>query len=425
MATTAEMDAILQESRQDVDRVGAADLVLGIPTYNHREGIQRVVEPVVAALAGQATLRTAIVHADGGSKDGTAEYVRQLVAERVPLVQVRYPVYPVHRLSAPLSGVPGRDEALRTILLLGKQLGARVTAVLDADVQNITPEWIERLTSPVLNDDIDLVVPCYLRRQFDGMIHVAIVNPFARALYGKRLRQSAGADLAFSHRLSDFYSTAENGNRAALDPWSVVPPICAGFRIGQTFLGPRTAPLPEASADLGGTLSEVLEGVFEQMDRTAAFWQKVRYTEKVPWFGPPLEFITEPAQANIKRMVDSFRLGCQDLQEIWGAFLPPATLLALRRMRQRPDEEFHFPDDIWARTVYEFALGFHLRTIARDHLLQSLAPLYLGWVASLLAEVGNAGPDVVEERLERLALQFETQKRYLISRWRWPDRFNP
>jgi hypothetical protein len=31
----------------------------------------------------------------------------------------------------------------------------------------------------------------------------------------------------------------------------------------------------------------------------------------------------------------------------------------------------------------------------------------------------------VEERIERLALAYEAQKPYLISRWRWPDRFTP
>jgi hypothetical protein len=34
----------------------------------------------------------------------------------------------------------------------------------------------------------------------------------------------------------------------------------------------------------------------------------------------------------------------------------------------------------------------------------------------------DAGAD---ERLERLCEAFEAEKPYLISRWRWPDRFTP
>jgi glucosylglycerate synthase len=31
----------------------------------------------------------------------------------------------------------------------------------------------------------------------------------------------------------------------------------------------------------------------------------------------------------------------------------------------------------------------------------------------------------VQKRLERLCVAYENGKPYLLSRWRWPDRFNP
>ncbi len=37
----------------------------------------------------------------------------------------------------------------------------------------------------------------------------------------------------------------------------------------------------------------------------------------------------------------------------------------------------------------------------------------------------TAGPAEVEARIERLARAYEANKSYLVSRWRWPDRFNP
>ena len=124
-------------------------------------------------------------------------------------------------------------------------------------------------------------------------------------------------------------------------------------------------------------------------------------------------------------MLDSYRQGCHDLLEIWKLVLPPATLLELRRMERHTEADFRFPDELWARVVYDFALGYHLRVMGRDHLLQAITPLYLGWAASFAGEMQEAAGAEVEERLERLSMQFEAQKRYLISRWRWPDRFNP
>jgi hypothetical protein len=56
--------------------------------------------------------------------------------------------------------------------------------------------------------------------------------------------------------------------------------------------------------------------------------------------------------------------------------------------------------------------------VRRCHLLQSLTPIYLAWVASFILQVQEAGPTEVEERLERLCLTYETEKTYLISRWK-------
>jgi hypothetical protein len=124
-------------------------------------------------------------------------------------------------------------------------------------------------------------------------------------------------------------------------------------------------------------------------------------------------------------MIESFQLGTQNLQDVWGVVLPPTTLLELRKLSRLPREQFRMPDDLWVRIVYDFALGHRLRNISRDHLLRSITPLYLGWIASYALEMERAGPDEVETRIEVLSRAYEANKSYLVSRWRWPDRFNP
>ena len=429
MQNVGERDAVLEDARQDVSRIGAADVVVGIPTYNNRKTIERTAEAALAAIGnGFSGQKVALINADGSSRDGTTEHLREVVGDRVAMLQVRYPVYPVDKFSAPLAGVPGRKEAAVTVFRLARQLGARVCALLDAEVESITGDWIDRLTRPVLSGEADLVVPVYLRRKFDGLINSGILSPFARALSGKRLRQPSGADLGFSAELMDFFveragSTAQTPS--VVDPWSTMPPITHGFGVGQAFLGARVVRTHEVPPDLSSTLRLVLTNLFEQMEHTASFWQKVRGSETVPWFGSPHAVDAEPVEINRKPMIESFRQGCQDLIEIWRLIMSPATLLELRRLERQPESGFRFRDDTWARVVYDFALAFHLRVIRRDHLLQAITPLYLGWAASFTIEAESASGAEVEERLERLAMEFETQKRYLISRWRWPDKFNP
>jgi hypothetical protein len=83
------------------------------------------------------------------------------------------------------------------------------------------------------------------------------------------------------------------------------------------------------------------------------------------------------------------------------------------------------PDELWVRIVYDFALAHRLRILSRSHLMGALAPLYLAWVASYAGEVATISNLAAEGRLERLAQAYEAGKPYLLSRWRWPDRFNP
>ena len=123
-------------------------------------------------------------------------------------------------------------------------------------------------------------------------------------------------------------------------------------------------------------------------------------------------------------MLDSFRLAYSNLHEIWSLVLPPNSLLGLKKLSLMPPASFRMADSLWARIVYDFILAYRLRTLNRGHLLGALTPLYLAWVAShlLLTSSGDIAP---EKHIEALATAFETDKPYLVSRWRWPDRFNP
>ena len=121
-------------------------------------------------------------------------------------------------------------------------------------------------------------------------------------------------------------------------------------------------------------------------------------------------------------LLDSFRLGYRELREIWTWVLPPRTIVELRKLTELPPDRFWFDDRLWASIVYDFALGYSFRVMPHDHLLRSLAPLYTGWLASFVLHMKNAAPADVEARVEQLCLAFESEKRNLISRWRWPER---
>ena len=133
----------------------------------------------------------------------------------------------------------------------------------------------------------------------------------------------------------------------------------------------------------------------------------------------------DPPEVDAGALAESFRLGYRELQNVWAEVLPPLAILQWRRVAALPAETFRVDDALWARTVYDFAMGHRLRVMARDALLRSLTPLYLGWLASFVLELRHLPAAEADARIERLCIVFEAEKPYLISQWRWPERFKP
>jgi hypothetical protein len=116
-------------------------------------------------------------------------------------------------------------------------------------------------------------------------------------------------------------------------------------------------------------------------------------------------------------MIRSFRLGVKDLMEIWQKALSPETAHWLESIGRVSEEAFSFPQDLWVRIIYDFAMTYHHGLVHRDHLLKSMIPLYLGRVASFVRENDESSAREVEEKIEHLCEVFEEMKPYLIERW--------
>ena len=290
--------------------------------------------------------------------------------------------------------------------------------------RSFAPEALRRIVQPVVEQNFDLITPVYVRGRFEALLQSGVVTPAVRALYGKRIRFPIGIDFGISSRLVDRQLQASAEGRGGIPLWLASDAVTAGFQVGQSQLG-ISIPAPKDPPEVSAAVAQVLGTLFLDIDRNASYWQKIRGSQSVPTFGTGGIAADEPGAVDVSRIIETFQLGYRNLRDVWGAVLPPATLLELKRLTSLAASSFRLPDDLWARIVYDFALAHRLRIMNRDHLLRAMTPVYLAWVASYTIEVGTAAPTAIEYRLERLGAAFESQKPYLVSRWRWPDRFNP
>jgi hypothetical protein len=416
----------LSSSAQEGDVASSpADVVVAVTSRDDVRTIETVARGLqegVSRYAPSSSVR--YVLADAGSTDGTREVARDILGPR-GLVELPPPAGG-ELLEMPYHGQPQRAATLRAILQLAQQLEAKVCAVIDANRQAAGPEIIGRLIGPVLSDRFDYVSPYYVRHVNEGAITRAIIYPVFRALYGVRLRQPTAGEFACSGRLlahyleQDFWEVEHAS--VGIDLWFAVAAVAGEFRVCEAALGLRGATPREGLPNLSTTLAQLVNALFTELEYRFDFWQRVRGSTEVPVVGVLPAIASEGPPLDLEALMRSFRLGYRELREIWTYVLPPRTIVELRRLADAPADRFAFDDRLWATIVYDFAFGYGMRIMPRDHLLRSLTPLYSAWLASFARQMHGATVGDVEERLERLCMAFEAEKRYLISRWRWPER---
>jgi glucosylglycerate synthase len=414
-----EADAIPQQAPQPMEAAHNADLVVGILAELTGDAISQMCDSL-GNLPGP--LQIAILQNE--RKEPPVSATNPPGTDRA---SVFFAPSPLTKSDKPASLASSISASYQSIFAAAEKFEARGCCIIASRLESSTPQWAWQLAQPLFENEADLVLPHYARHKFDGLLNASIIAPLMRALYGKRVNNPMGPDLALSRRLFQKILAGSSGNNSAnrLHPLASLTPaaLCSNLQVMEVHFGSRIYP-PTDWKNMSSILADVLTPVFLDMERNAPCWQRTRVSAHVPAAGAPAPANSDTGSVDAAQMVESFQLGIRELQEIWCLVLPPSTLFELRKLSRLSPEQFRMPDELWVKVVYDFALAHRLRTISRDHLLRSLTPLYLGWAASYAHDL-NSGAVSPERRLERLAAAYESGKSYLVSRWRWPDRFNP
>jgi hypothetical protein len=411
-----ETFALADEIREAVEHIGTADLVVGLATAGPSTTAGAVAAAVRAGLdahfGGQAAV---VVHVDEASSEETAAAVASAVG---PARFLRVPAPAGH----PTDGVLDWTRAVRTVLTAGRLLEARAVVMLNTELSSTTRDWLRGLATPVLKDDVGLVLPLYHRYRYDGTLTQALVVPLVRGLFGRQLAHPIAEEFACSGAAAAAFLEqpvweTELG-RTGLEFWLPAAAIRLGLTLGQAPLGPRAVVATQPPAPLGRTVGRVAGALFAIAELTEDWWLDIRGSEAVLTFGALPEPLPDGPAVDPERMQVGFVQGVRDLFPVWERILAPENLGEVLELSDRPLERFRFPDRLWTRVVYDFLLAYRARVVYRSHAVQSLAPLYLGRAASVILETSARPPAALLQSVARLAGMFEEDKPYLVDRWR-------
>jgi hypothetical protein len=448
--------ALTPAIRDEVARLGRADIMVGIPSFKNAATIGYVVRAAQAGLVQYfPDLHPVVINSDAASPDGTGrvvveteppEYIEQILLVRptnkLERVSLTYPE---------IDGVGGKGAALRTIFEIAAALEVQALVVVDSDLRSIVPEWIELLAGPILKGGYDFVAPLYSRYKYDGTITNTVTYPLTRALYGHRIRQPIGGDFGVSGDLVRHYLSLDDWtsdiSKFGIDIWMTTSALAGGFAVCQTRLGAKIHDPKDPGSDLGPMFRQVVGTILRLAVRHSKQWMTVRGSHDVPAYGFERIIEPPPLEVNTLRLLSEFHAGSLTLADTWRRMLAPATIEPVLELAaeagtlgdaarsrlgvggdaastsattlQMADavSTFNFSDDLWAKVVYDLVVAARDPQPSLETLVAALVPIYFGRVGSFIIENRNMTTDQAEERVERQAREFELLKPYLVQRW--------
>ncbi|MBI5440815.1 MAG: glycosyl transferase family 2 [Deltaproteobacteria bacterium] len=400
-----------------LEQIREADLLVGIPSCNHEQTIAHVIQRISGGLFEHyPAYRSVILVSDAGSTDDTQD-----VAMLCPTLRWQ------EKLANACRGTPGQASAFWAILEAAERLGVKACAVAVPDLWSNDSAWVKRLLDPVLEKGQDLVASVY---PHGGCTHTEandVAYPLTRALYGKRLRQPTGGDLAFAARLVRQYLACgfSKTDAAGLAPdlWMTTQALISGASVCQAHVGGKRLRRKADAAFLADEFARVCGALFLLMEEHAAHWEAVRGSEPVLTFGEAEPEETEAPCIDLPWLAREFQEGLRRFRPLWRASFSEDLWQAVERLDEVPPSTFHLPSSIWARLLYELA-SVHRRAPTHGlRMLSAMAPLCLARVASVCSQAAGLDATGLEALVEENARAFEEHKDRLREQWSGDDFF--
>lgn len=403
--------ALRQPTRRQLERLGSADILVGIPCFNNDTTLAHVVKTIEDGLAlHYPNARCVVFVADGGSVDDSREAGAELDAS--PWIERIITIY---------RGIPGKGSAVRAIFEAANLLQVKACLLFDSDLRSITPDWVKCMTDAILNDGVDYVTPYYVRYKYDGTITNNIVYNLTRALYGYRVRQPIGGDFAFSLPLIQKYLPKEDWEtdvaRFGIDIWLTTTAMASKAKIAQANLGVKIHDVKDPAEALGPMFRQVVTTLLVLMEQNEKVWKKVKGSKAVPIVGPPLNIQPQPFEINVKKLIDDFRTGYGNWKEIWQKIIAGDSWTVIEKLYHTKGKDFLIDTEVWAKILYDLAAAFHHWKGNRALLVSLMTPLYFARVASFVNRTIDMSNEEAETLVEEQAEVFENMKGYLIERW--------
>jgi len=137
---------------------------------------------------------------------------------------------------------PGKGIAMKDGVKEAIKNGADCIAFLDADIVNLTPEWVDLLIDPVVERACDMSRGYYRRAEYDGAVTKLVAKPLIGVFFPEiaYLNQPLSGEICASSELfKDLLKSRDWPAGWGIDVWLLIEAAMKDYHIVEVYLGTK------------------------------------------------------------------------------------------------------------------------------------------------------------------------------------------
>ena len=216
-------------------------IVVIFPTKNEEDTIEHVIKT-----ARKSQCRPEVIVVDAYSSDRTVKIARDNGAR---VIEQDSRIFPAKGIAMK----NGINEAIR--------YDANIILFLDADIKNLTPEWVDKLVDGCIN--CDMVRGYYQRHARDAPVTKLIARPMISVFFPEisHFEQPLSGEVCARTEVWKRLLTQNPPDGWGIDVWFLIEAAMAGYQIKEIFLGAKEHTSFEDYREDVGKLAKMAEQV--------------------------------------------------------------------------------------------------------------------------------------------------------------------
>ncbi|HET9805391.1 MAG: glycosyltransferase [Deltaproteobacteria bacterium] len=264
---------IVKGSEYNSSNPTSSNLAVILCTKNSGSTIERTLWNIK-----QSYLKPDIIVVDGFSTDDTVK-----ISKNVGGVKI---------IQQSLKKFPGKGVAMKTGLnevingnINSNNQGNAYKAILflDSDIKNITPEWVDDLSRPVLEGGFDMTRGFYQRHPRDAAVTKLIAKPMLRIFFPElsHIEQPLSGEVCSNIALWKKLLKNNPPDGWGIDIWFLIETILSGYRIKEVYLGNKEHSSLDEYKDDVAILSKMAEQVTFTIIKEAVKYQRFNFYKDI------------------------------------------------------------------------------------------------------------------------------------------------